>query len=205
MNGFLESLEIGENKIKLSKEEIKSILAEHGKYIKNETDKIEEKYKSQIENNKNTIEDLKTQIENAPKSNELENLKNKIAEYEKNEQERIAKQKADDEDKLLTNNILEAFGDKKFTSDYAKNGLVGDVKKALTIPENKGKGIKDLIEELSKDKEGIFASPNDVVNVPGANENVDTSITKDKFDKMSYKERIQLKHENPDLFKKLNE
>ena len=205
MKDFLESLEIGEGKVKLSSEEIKSILKKHGDYIKIETDKIDTKYKEQLDENRNTINDLKSQIENAPKSDEIENLKNKIADYEKNEQDRIAKQKAKEEDEILTNNILNAFGDKKFTSDYAKNGFVGDIKIALNKPENKGKGINDLIEELSKDKDGIFASPNNVVNVPGANEDVDSTITKDKFDKMSYNERLQLKQDNPTLFKKLNE
>ena len=44
MNEFLEKLEIGENKVKLSKEEIKSIMAEHGKTVKTETEKVETKY-----------------------------------------------------------------------------------------------------------------------------------------------------------------
>ena len=68
MKDFLEELEIGEGKVKLSKEEIKSILAKHGDYIKIETEKVDNKYKSQLEDNKNTINDLKKQIEESPKS-----------------------------------------------------------------------------------------------------------------------------------------
>ena len=59
MKDFLEELEIGEGKVKLSKEEIKSILAKHGEYIKIETAKVDDKYKSQLEDNKTTIDDLK--------------------------------------------------------------------------------------------------------------------------------------------------
>ena len=114
------------------------------------------------------------------------------------------KEKAEEDDRLLTNNILQSFGDKKFTSEYAKNGLINDVKSALAKPENKGKGITDLVAELSKDKEGIFASPNEKIDVAGVNENITTTITKDAFDKMSYNERVQLKQDNPELFKKLN-
>ena len=33
---------------------------------------------------------------------------------------------------------------------------------------------------------------------------IDGMITKDKFEKMSYAERLELKQSNPDLFKKLN-
>ena len=58
MNDFLENLEIGENKIKLSKEEIKAIMKEHGKTITTETKKIEDKYLGDIEEYKNTINEL---------------------------------------------------------------------------------------------------------------------------------------------------
>jgi len=204
MKDFLENLEIGEQKVKLSKEEIKSILTEHGKSVKVETDKIETKLNGDIETYKTTIEDLKKQIEKAPKTDEIESLKTKIADYEQKETNRIAREKAEEDDRLLTNNILQCFGDKKFTSEYAKNGLVNDVKIALNNPNNKGKGIKDLIDELSKDKEGIFATPNKVVDVPGANDDVGSNVSKEQFEKMSYSERLQLKQDNPELFKKLN-
>ena len=64
MNDFLENLEIGEgeNKIKLSKEDIKAIMKKHGETIKVETEKIESKYKSDIDNYKTTIDGLKDQI-----------------------------------------------------------------------------------------------------------------------------------------------
>ena len=205
MKDFLEALEIGEAKAKLSAEQIKEILKKHGEYIKNEVDKVDNKYKEQLEENKNTINDLKEQIEKAPKTDEIKSLQDKIADYEQKEADRTAKEKAKAEDELLTNNIVQAFGDKKFTSDYARNGLISDIKLALNKPENKGKGISDLIDELSKDKNGIFETPNKQVDLPGANENVDTTITKDSFEKMSYNERLQLKKDNPDLFKKLNE
>ena len=93
MKDFLEELEIGEGKVKLSKEEIKSILTKHGEYIKIETEKVDNKYKDQLEDNKTTISELKAQIEEAPKSDEMESLKSKIADYEQKEADRIAKQK----------------------------------------------------------------------------------------------------------------
>ena len=49
MKDFLENLEIGENKVKLSQEEIKSILAEHGKSVKTETEKVENKMRKENE------------------------------------------------------------------------------------------------------------------------------------------------------------
>lgn len=203
MNDFLSNLEIGENKIKLSKEEIKAILAEHGKSVKTETEKVESKYKEDIEKYKTTIEDLKGQIEKAPKSEELENLKQKITDFEAKETARIEQEKAQKAEQTLNNNILAVFGDKKFSSEYAKNGLLSDIKTAMKKEENQGKGIKDLFDELTKDKPGIFENPNQIKDMTPMGD-IDNTVSKETFDKMSYKERIELKQENPALFEKYN-
>lgn len=203
MNDFLENLEIGENKIKLSKEEIKSILAEHGKSVKTETEKVESKYKKDIEEYKTTIDDLKEQIKNAPKSDEIENLNKKIADYEQKEADRVAKEQAEKEEQALNNNILNVFGDKKFTSDYAKNGLMNDIKTELKKEENKGLGIQEIFDNLTKDRTDIFANPNQVKDMEGMGD-TDTTVSKDVFDKMSYNQRLELKASNPELFEKYN-
>ena len=204
MKGFLEELEIGEGKIKLSKEEIKSIIAKHGEYIKTETEKVEKQYKEEISEYKSTIDDLKEQIKNAPKSDELESLKGKIADYEQKEADRIAKQKAKEEDDILTKNIVEVIGDKKFVNDYTKNSIINEVKAALKDNANLGKSAKDLFEQITNGKDGIFANPNQVIDMPSVDENVETTISKEDFNKMGYKERLELKSSNPELFKKYN-
>ena len=179
MKDFLEQLEIGEEKVKLSKEDIKSVLAKHGEYIKIETEKIDNKYKSQLDDNKTTIAELKEQIENAPKSDDMENLKSKIAEYEQKEADRIAKQKAEEEDKILTDNINALFEGKTFTSDYARSGLLRDIKEGLNKPENKSKGIQDLFNELTKDKEGIFVNENQQKDMTGMGDSEQDNNTKE--------------------------
>lgn len=179
MKDFLEELEIGENKVKLSSEDIKNILKKHGEYIKIETDKVDGKYKNQLEDNKTTISELKAQIENAPKSDEMESLKTKIADYEQKEADRIAKQKAEEEDKILTDNINALFEGKTFTSDYARNGLMNDIKNGLNNPENKGKGIQDLFNELTKDKTDIFANPNQQKDMEGMGDSEQDNNTKE--------------------------
>ena len=204
MKGFLEELEIGEGKVKLSKEEIKSIIAKHGEYIKTETEKVEKQYKEEINEYKTTIDDLKEQIKNAPKSDELESLKGKIADYEQKEADRIAKQKAKEEDDILTKNIVEMIGDKKFVNDYTKNSIINEVKTALKDNANLGKSAKDLFEQITNGKDGIFANPNQVIDMPSVDENVETTISKEDFNKMGYKERLELKSSNPELFKKYN-
>lgn len=204
MKGFLEELEIGEGKVKLSKEEIKSIIAKHGEYIKTETEKVEKQYKEEISEYKSTIDDLKEQIKNAPKSDELESLKGKIADFEQKEADRIAKQKAKEEDDILTKNIVEVIGDKKFVNDYTKNSIINEVKIALKDNANLGKSAKDLFEQITNGKDGIFANPNQVIDMPSVDENVETTISKEDFNKMGYKERLELKSSNPELFKKYN-
>lgn len=204
MKGFLEELEIGEGKVKLSKEEIKSIIAKHGEYIKTETEKVEKQYRDEINEYKSTIDDLKEQIKNAPKSDELESLKGKIADYEQKEADRVAKQKAKEEDDILTKNIVEVIGDKKFVNDYTKNSIINEVKTALKDNANLGKSAKDLFEQITNGKDGIFANPNQVIDMPSVDENVETTISKEDFNKMGYKERLELKSSNPELFKKYN-
>lgn len=176
MKDFLEELEIGEGKVKLSKEEIKSILAKHGDYIKIETEKVDNKYKSQLEDNKNTIDDLKKQIENAPKSDEMESLKKTIADMEAKEEKRLADEKAKQDDEILTNNIVEAFGDKVFVNEYTKNAIIGDIKNALKDVNNSGKSAKDLFEEITKDKSDIFANPNQMQDMAGMGDSEQTNV-----------------------------
>ena len=168
MNEFLEKLEIGENKVKLSKEEIKSIMAEHGKTVKTETEKIEAKYKDEVSSRDKTITDLKTQIDNAPKSDEVDKLKQTIADYEKADNERKEAEKKAKKDETLLKNINEAIGDKKFVNEYTKNSIVNEIKTALENEANAGKSAKDLFESLTKDKQGIFESSNQFKNMPGA-------------------------------------
>jgi len=160
MKDFLEKLEIGEDKVKLSKEEIKEILAKNGEYIKIETDKVEERYKQQLEDNKTTIDELKAQLENAPKTDDLESLKKTIADYEQKEKDREAREKQEEEERALEDSINSLFEGKTFTSDYARQGLLNDIKDGVRNPANKGKGVKDLFEELTKDKNDIFTNPN---------------------------------------------
>lgn len=188
----------------LTEEQKDLVMSLYGKAITKKDKEIEtlNSKKNELEEKISTYETKINEFnanakDNADWKHKFDDLQNQIKDQE-------AKRKAEEDDRLLTNNILQSFGDKKFTSEYAKNGLINDVKSALAKPENKGKGITDLVAELSKDKEGIFASPNEKIDVAGVNENITTTITKDAFDKMSYNERVQLKQDNPELFKKLN-
>lgn len=186
MKDFLESLEIGDGKVKLSKEEVKSILAEHGKTVTNETEKVKTDLNKEIETYKTTISNLESQLESVPDSTELEGLKKEIADMKAKETQRVADEKAKKEDEILTNNIISVFGDKEFTSDYVKNGIINDIKSELVKTENKGKGISEIFESLTKDKTGLFVNPNKPADMPGMGEG-DTS-TPSNLDEMSFEQ-----------------
>lgn len=186
MKEFLEGLEIGEGKVKLSKEEIKLILAENGKAINNEVKKVTDSKDAEIKTYKTTIEDLNKQLDEVPTSDEIDTLKKTISGFQEAEKKRIADEKAKQEDELLTNNILSVFGDKKFTSDYVKNGLITDIKSELNKAENKGKGISEIFESLTKDKQGLFENPNPPADMPGMDDG--SSSTPTNLDEMSYEQ-----------------
>lgn len=161
MKDYLEKLEIGEGKVKLSAEEIKGILAENGKIVANETQKLEDKYKSQIDTFNSTINDLNDQIKNAPDSKEIDNLKQKIADYEEKESQRIADEKKAKEESIRQSRVDAFFNDVKFASDSAKTGVIAKFnEKDFKYDEEaqKFQGASEWLEELKKNDVGAFQS-----------------------------------------------
>ena len=147
MREFLKGL-FGEDS-----ELIDTIMAEHGKIVT--------KDKEELQTLKSELKELKENSKNA------EELQMKYDELIKANEEREAKKKAEEEDKILTDNINALFEGKSFTSEYARKGLLNDIKAGLNNPDNKGKGIQDLFEELTKDKTDIFTNPNQMKDMEG--------------------------------------
>lgn len=106
MKEFLENLEIGEGKVKLSKEEVKSILAEHGKTVTTESEKAKIDLNKEIETYKTTIANLEKQLENVPDSEELNGLKKEIADMKTAEAKRIADEKQKKKMKYLPTTLF---------------------------------------------------------------------------------------------------
>ena len=189
MREFLRGLD-------LDKETIDTIMAEYGKNVQGLKEQIEE-YKGKVSEYSDKVKELTNQSKDSSKvQEELEALKKEITEREE-------KEKAEKEDKEITNSIIDLFGNKKFSSEYAKQGLIKDIKTELNKEENKGKGIRDIYEEIIKDNNDIFANPNQVQDMAPMGD-VDSGLSKEEFNKMSYKERVELKAENPELFAKYN-
>lgn len=163
----------------LESEQVDKVMALYGKAIAKKDKEIET-----LTNNKKELEDKVTTYET--KINEFNesakdnaDWKSKYEELQTSIKEQEAKKKAEEEDKILTDNINALFEGKTFTSDYARNGLMNDIKNGLNNPENKGKGIQDLFNELTKDKTDIFANPNQQKDMEGMGDSEQDNNTKE--------------------------
>lgn len=157
-----------------------------------------------IETSTTNRQPLVEQAINSQNNQELVNLQKEVSDLKEliNNQQKEAQLKA--YDKSLTDNIYDIIGDRKFVNSYTENAVVNEVKKAY-VNDNSDKTLDDLFDEITKDKENIFLNPQQIVRVPDVKgvTKVD-NVDKEKFDKMSYKERVALKKTNPDLFNQLN-
>ena len=163
----------------LESEQVDKVMALYGKAITKKDKEIENltSSKKELEDKVNTYE---TKInEFNEKSKDDAEWKMKYEELQTSIKEQEAKQKAEKEDEVLTNNINALFEGKTFTSDYARSGLLKDIKDGLNKPENKGKGIQDLFDELTKDKTDIFASPNQIKDMEGMGDSEENNNVKE--------------------------
>lgn len=151
----------------LTDEAIDKIMAENGKDIEAEKAK-NTALKSEndtLKADKKALEDKITEFNESAKS--AEEIKKELDGLKADIKKREDAEKAAAEDAALTEAIIAVFGDKKFTSDYVRNGIIADMKTEIAKPENKGKGYAEIFESLTKDKNGIFENPNKPVDMTG--------------------------------------
>ena len=163
----------------LEGEQIEKVMSLYGKAITKKDKEIETltSSKKELEEKVATYETKINEFNESSKDNA--DWKLKYEELQTSIKEQEAKQKAEEEDKILTENINALFEGKTFTSEYARNGLLNDIKLGLNKPENKGKGIQDLFEELTKDKTDIFTSPNQLKDMEGMGDSEQENNTKE--------------------------
>lgn len=77
----------------------------------------------------------------------------------------LSKRDAEAADKELTSKIESVFGDKKFTSDYARVGLINDIKSKFN-EEGNTSSLSEIFDSLTKDKTGIFESTHKKLSIP---------------------------------------
>ena len=183
MREFLKGLE-------LDSEMIDTIMAEYGKLVTK---------------NKEELTDLKGQLLSMQETskNAIE-LQDKYNELTKQIEQSNAEKKAKAENDMLMENISSAINGKEFVNDYTKNSIVNELKNALKDEANIGKSAKDLFEEITNGQEGLFKNPNQMMDMAEVDESVENVVTKEAFDKMGYKQRLELKQNDPELFRKYN-
>lgn len=163
----------------LEAEQIDKVMALYGKAMTKKDKEIE----TLTNSNKDLTEKVETYETKINEFNESSkdnaDWKVKYDELQTSITEQEAKRKAEEDKKILENNILEVFGDKKFTSSYAKRGLMQDIENELNKPENKGRGIQEIFDTLTKDQEGIFENPNPIPDMPSMGESEEDNNTKD--------------------------
>ena len=151
----------------LTDEVIDKIMAENGKDIEAEKAKYTS-LKTEIDtlkSDKKSLEDKITEL--SEKSKSADDYKKELDDLKADIKAKEDKAKADAEDAAQTEAIIATFGDKVFTSDYVKNGIIADMKSEIAKPENKGKGYAEIFDSLTKDKPGIFENPNKPADMTG--------------------------------------
>ena len=163
----------------LENEQIDKVMSLYGKAVSKKESEIE-KLSSSVKELEEKVSTYETKINEFNESaNENAEWKSKYEELQTSIKEQEAKKKAEEEEKILTDNINALFEGKSFTSEYARNGLLNDIKSGLNKPENKGKGIQDLFDELTKDKTDIFTNPNQMKDMEGMGDSEQDNNTKD--------------------------
>ena len=164
---------------------------EEVKTLKGEKKTLEDEV-SKLNENANGNEDVKK---------ELEALKAKIdADAKQAEADRISREKAESDERLFN----EAVGEKKFSHDAIKSHYFNLFRQDLAKEENKGKSAVDILHNLTKDDATAFTGVTAVKLQGGTPQGVGgKSVTREDFNKMSYKERLQIYNENQALYNEL--
>ena len=186
---------------------ISKIMAENGKDIEKEkaktteaTAKLEES-KTKIAEYETKINELQTSSGNAEKfKTELEALQKRIAD-EKEAADKAAKEAKEHEE--FQNRFNSVVGDQKWRDELTGEAIYQKFVSASKDEANKGKGDKDILDSLVKDK-NYFLNPNRPAPMPGMGSVNFGEVTRDQFAKMSYRDRVALHNENKQLYDTLS-
>lgn len=192
----------------VEREVAEKILAERGREI--EADKAKrEKLETELKEKKESLDNLSKEFEDLKANNaSAEEYKSK---YEALVADNEAKAKQAEADRILAEKntdiekrFAECVGDKKFSHDAIKADYLKKFADALESEEYKGKGDVDIFHALTKDDATAFTGVTAVKLQGGTPQGVGgKSVTREDFNKMSYKERLQIYNENQALYNEL--
>lgn len=169
---FLENLGI-------TGEAADAIFAERGKEITEVNKKIESLTSENAKLNEN-INNISAEKDKLSKDAvDSSAIQKQFDDYKAEIAAMLSKRDAEAADKELTSKIENVFGGRKFTSDYARVGLINDIKSKYNEEGNKS-SLSEIFDSLTKDKTGIFESQHKKVVIPssGANSDSDDELKK---------------------------
>nr|DAW02932.1 MAG TPA: minor structural protein [Caudoviricetes sp.] len=138
-----------------------------------------EEVKADLEKANGTLKEYETTIADMKKSAEgnedfkkkFEDLEQRIAD-EKAEAEKKAKEEAEEAE--YSNRFKTVVGEQKWRDELTEKAVYAEFKTALQDEANKGKGDKDILETLTKDR-NYWENPNQPANMAGMGTNVNTN------------------------------
>lgn len=138
-----------------------------------------EEVKADLEKANGTLKECETTIADMKKSAEgnedfkkkFEDLEQRIAD-EKAEAEKKAKEEAEEAE--YSNRFKTVVGEQKWRDELTEKAVYAEFKTALQDEANKGKGDKDILETLTKDR-NYWENPNQPANMAGMGTNVNTN------------------------------
>ena len=144
---FLEKLlpESLENRAEI----IRQIFAENGKDVNAEKARYAdyESLKEQLTAAKATISEMEG------KKADAEELQKQIDAYRAKEAERERKEATEQAHAALVSRFDAAAGEKKFLHPMVREGVIAEFIRAAEDPGNKGKGDREIFENITKDKD----------------------------------------------------
>ena len=192
----------------VEKEVAEKIFAERSKEI--EADKAKrEKLETELKEKTESLENLTTEIDTLKASGKnAEEIQAKLdalvaereAEKKQAEADRIMKEKQDN----INNRFNAVLGEKKFSHDAIREAYLKKFGDALENTDYQGKSDTEIFHDLTKDDATAFTGVTAVKLQGGTPQGVGgKSVTKEDFNKMSYKERLQIYNENQALYNEL--
>lgn len=131
-----------------------------------------EKANGTLKEYETTIADLKKSAEgNEDFKKKFEELEQRIAD-EKAAAEKKAKEEAEEAE--YSNRFKTVVGEQKWRDELTEKAVYAEFKTALQDEANKGKGDKDILETLTKDR-NYWENPNQPANMAGMGTNVNTN------------------------------
>lgn len=140
--------------------------------------------KEEIESLKRQLAEKDETIANLEKAKgDADSMQKELDRYKQAEADREKAKNEAQMDAILTQTAESALEGREFVNDYTRNYFLGELKKAIQDPANKGKKPADLFADMTKDVDGVFKNPqHEPLKIAGVTK-TDTSgnMTKDQI------------------------